>query len=256
MATEDDFKAYVEWRLNEKGLFERGFIQSLKGTFKQLSLDPCSEPAYLASFASLAGGWNTEVGRKLVDEIGVQSFDDLEEADLTTLPEYAEYHAHRHMNYRDVDKAVESLKSLSYGGTDVSSITEFVDSIYTKKQVSGSTEAFDTGMGELQTLETFGRIAAFDYLEVLTRAHGHDWMAPDQLRLSHIKTSKPKDTFEDIYTTSVEDDAAQKNLDELQRWAQLEQGMNRVEAIFDIESCLCTFKSDLEDDRWSRSDCL
>lgn len=256
MASESDFKAYVEWRLNEKGLFERGFIQSLKGMFTQLSLDPCSEPAYLASFAALAGGWNTDVGRKLVEDIGVRRIEDIEEADLTTLPEHAEYHAHRHMNYRDVDRAVESLSALSYDGTDVSSFSEFVNSVFTQKQLSGSTEAFDIGMNELKRLDSFGRIAAFDYLEVLTRAHGHDWMAPDQLRLSHIKTSKPRETFEEIYNTSVDDPAAQRNLDELQRWAQLEQDMNRVEAVFDIESCLCTFESDLEKGNWSRSDCL
>lgn len=162
MVAEDDFKMYVEWRLNQKGLFERGFIQSLNGLFTQLSLERRSEPAYLASLASLAGGWNTEVGRKPVDNLGVQSIDDLRNADLTTLPEPAEYHSHRHLNYRDVDKAVKSLRSLSYDGTNVSSITEFVDSIHTKKQVSGSTEAFNTGMKELQTLETLGRMALLD----------------------------------------------------------------------------------------------
>jgi len=254
MPSDGEFKSYVEWRLNEKGLFERGFIQSLQGSFTQLSIEPRSEPAYLASFASLAGGWNTDVGRKLVDDIGVRSIDELEADKLSPLTDSAEYHPHRHMNYQDVDKAVASLSSLRYDGTKVSSISEFVERMYEKKQLEGSSAAFDGAMAELQQLKSFGRIAAFDYLEVLIRAHDHDWMTPDQLRLSHIKTSKPKEMFEDIYNTSVNDSAAQQHLDSLQRWAQLEQGMNRTEAVFDIESCLCTFESDLEEG-WSRSDC-
>lgn len=254
MATAKEFKSYVEWRLNEKGLFERGFIQSLQRSFIQLSVNPRSEPAYLASFASLAGGWNTDVGRRLVDEIGVGSINELKSDKLSPLTDSAEYHPHRHMNYQDVDKAVASLNSLKYDGEKVSSISEFLGEMYEKKQREGSSAAFDEAMTEIQNLESFGRIAAFDYLEVLIRAHDHDWMTPDQLRLSHIKTSKPKKMFEDIYATSVEDPAAQRYLDNLQGWAQLEQGMNRTEAVFDIESCLCTFESDLEEG-WSRSQC-
>jgi hypothetical protein len=255
MVSEEEFKSYVEWRLNEKGLFERGFIQSLRGSFTQLSVEPRSEPAYLASFASLAGGWNTDVGRLLIDEIGMESIDDLSTVELTPLSDSAEYHPHRHMNYQEVDSSVGSLDSLVYDGTEVSSISEFIEQMYEKKQLEGSSAAFDEAMFGLKQLDSFGRIAAFDYLEVLIRAHGHDWMNPDQLRLSHIKTSKPKQMFEKIYDLSVGDAAAQQHLDDLQRWAQLEQGLSRTEAVLDIESCLCTFESDL-DDGWSRGDCV
>lgn len=256
MRTEEEFKSYVEWRLNEKGLFERGFVKSLQGSFTQLSISPRSESAYLASFASLAGGWNTEVGRTLVGELDVEVVGDLKEVRLEALTDSATYHSHRHLNFSDVDKAVRSLGSLRYGGEDVSSITEFVERMYDEKQISGSSTAFDQAMEALQELETFGRIAAFDYLEVIARAHGHDWITPDQLRLSHIKSSKPRQMFEEIYDTSVQDSAAQQHLDGLQRWAQIEQGMSRTEAVFDIESCLCTFESDIEGGGWTGSDCL
>lgn len=256
MASVEDFKSYVAWRLEEKGLFERKFIQSLQQNFAQLSLESQSEPTYLASFASLAGGWQTDVGRTLINDIGVQSIDDLKTVDLVPLTESAEYHPHRHRNYQDVDEAVASLNSLTYDSTQVSSITEFITKLHEMKQHSGSSVAFDRAMTGLQRLDSFGRIAAFDYLEVLTRAHGHDWIAPDQLRLSHIETSKPKETFEEIYDTSINDPGAQRHLDELQRWAQLEQGMNRIESVFDIESCLCTFDSDSKDANASQSGCI
>ena len=124
------------------------------------------------------------------------------------------------------------------------------------KQSEGSSKAFSIALEELEKLDNFGRLGAFDYLEILIRTHRHDWIAPDQLQPSHIKTCGPKETFEDIYSTSVGDSTAQQYLDELQRWAQLEQGMSRVDAVFDIESCLCTYSTDLKKSRWPARGCL
>lgn len=253
MASEAEFKEYIERRLHEKDLFEREFIGELQETLSQLPVGPRSEPAYLASFASLAGGWQTKVGRKLVGDLDVRSTDDLDDVDLSPLVEDAEHHPHRHVNYHEVDKALRSLTSLTYGDGEGLGVSGFIEEMYEAKQQRGSSEAFDRALESLQDVDTFGRLGAFDYLEVLTRAHEHDWIAPDQLRRSHIASSEPKAAFEQIYDVSVEDASAQRHLDGLQRWAQLEQGMTRIESVFDIESCLCLFESEQNDDA-SRED--
>lgn len=257
-ASLEDFLEYLSWRQEEKGLFERKFIAEIRDFLVENQIHAQSETAFVASFAALAGGWQTDVADKLVNDLEVTSIEEASQTNLSPLKEEAEYHAHRNANAFKVSGAVDSLENLSINGTEVDSFSEFFGRLYalrhdesidpqedTRREIT-----FNKAMDSLEGVHTFQRLQAFDWLEVVIRAHSVAWLTPPRLKIRYINSTKPKEGFNSIFPVDTSDSVAPTYLRLLESYGRAEQNMNDVDAVFDIESCLCTYMSDLDDCNW------
>jgi hypothetical protein len=257
-ASLEDFLEYLSWRQEEKGLFERQFISEIRYFLVENQIHAQSEAAFIASFAALAGGWQTNVADELVNDLGVTSIEEARHTDLSPLKDEAKYHEHRNANAFKVAGAVNSLENLSINGTEVDSFSDFFGRLYSLRHDESMAPqeetrreiAFDTAMDSLEWIHTFRRLQAFDWLEVVIRAHSVSWLTPPRLKIRYINSTKPKEGFNSIFPVDTSDPEASTYLRLLESHGRAEQNMDDVDAVFDIESCLCTYMSDLDDCNW------
>lgn len=217
-----------------------------------------SAEGLLFTFATIAGGWETEVGSRLVgngtDALGLKDdFESISNADLTTVDE-AGYggHPHRHANGAHPSKALESLSTLDVAGKSATSISDLFERF--SEVVQDSAEPFDVAYETFKHMKTFGELAAFDYLEFAVRVNKQEELVPDQLKVTYVDRNGPGKTLERIVanregTTSLpQSEEAPAILSELVDFAKSDLGLSHTAAFFDVESCLCTYYGELENE--------
>ena len=120
-----DIKRYIRHRLNDDNdLFEFDFQTECRGELDDLCISRESGAGILFSFASIAGGWQTSVGRRLVgDGFNSLGLDDdfrlISETDLEKVEEKGYGgHPHRHAHGAHPRRALNALSTLSQGEVD------------------------------------------------------------------------------------------------------------------------------------------
>lgn len=110
-------------------------------------------------------------------------------------------------------------------------------------------DPFNSGMGRLTPfarhggVESFGRLAAFDWLETLVRVHGHERLAPSTLRKSHLTSSGgPPAGFEEVFGTSLGEEYTEECLEIVETYAKNELNLPDTKRVFEIESAFCNYQ--------------
>ena len=115
-----------------------------------------------------------------------------------------------------------------------------------------SSQPFDLGMDTFTQIETFGSLTAFDFLEIAIRVNQQSELIPSRLSPRHVDRNGPRETLkrtlanEATPDTEVQSDKGEEILDDLVEYVETEVGLNHTAAIFDVESCLCTYHGELE----------
>jgi hypothetical protein len=238
------------------GLFEYKKQSECREELDSLGIELDSEEGLLFSFATIAGGWQVEAGSRLVDTNGRGLEGDIEsisDADLASVDE-AGYggHPHRHANGAHPSKALNSLSTLDVEGKSPSSMSGLFESF--SEVDNTEMEPFDIAYDTFKDVKTFGGLAAFDYLEFAVRVNEQDELVPDQLKISYVDRNGPGKTLERVIenregTTSLsQSEQAPEVLSELVDFAKSELGLSHTAAFFDVESCLCTYHGELENE--------
>jgi len=288
-ATEHDFKTYIENKLDsssDHSLFEFKTQEEFGHFLDEHDIGRQSELGYLFTFASIAGGWRTEVGRRLVtheDEkcLSLTSISEVIEADLGLVSEagrgYApergltEGHSHREINGAWPERPLNDLESLQIDSQAVDSLTEFFDELQSRKQTLeeifqrdfetsqevhegiARTAVFDLALEAMKSMDTFGRLAAYDFLEFIVRVHGHKWLVPARIKPLYVEGNGPAESLKMIYNPEGEsnkivyEQPIRQGLRRLESFGREELNMNDTEIVFDIESCLCTHHGEIND---------
>ncbi|WP_420182428.1 hypothetical protein ACNO8S_02540 [Haloarcula sp. KBTZ06] len=256
-----DIKTYMRERYKETstgGFFEYKKQSDCREELESLSISPDSGKGLLFTFATIAGGWKLDVGSRLVGGKidGKKLEDDFEtisNVDLKRVDE-AGYggHPHRHANGAYPSKALKSLSTLNVENQSVSSMSDLFASILESEQ--SDAEPFDVAYETFKDVKTFRGLAAFDYLEFAVRVNGQDELVPDQLKVAYVDRNGPGKTLARIIenredaTSISQSEEAPKILHELVDFAKSELGLSHTAAFFDVESCLCTYHGELENE--------
>lgn len=234
-------------------------FEDLKDLFKSRELD--EEERLLASFLYIVGGWSTLVPKTVFDVVDRPITSVPELLDYDTLPSaltetFGELrgtgwpHGHRNNIPRAAGRlrpakedplepyitevqmnAIESLAD------QTTRMTEFVTDL------EGETFPFDEGMTRLKRISSFGRLSAFDFMEILVRVNEREQLAPTRLKKAYIDTSGPKQGFKHVFGEALEgtipDARRIQHLTLLVGYACEERDMSYVDAIFAVESALC-----------------
>jgi hypothetical protein len=255
--TIQDIKRYMRDRLeggDNEALFEFTFQNNCRDELEKLGINPDTGLGILFSFAAIAGGWKTEVGRRLVgsgsNALGLDDdFDNVAEADLTPVQE-AGYggHSHRHANGAHPEEALNSLSERSLAGESLNSMEA------TFSRLEKRSDPFDSGLHLFENVSTFGGLAAFDFLEVAVRVNQQESLVPDRLAARHVDRNGPQESIQKTLSNEAESDVSvcspegEELLDELLVYAKSELGLSHTAAVFDVESCLCTYHGELENE--------
>lgn len=256
--TADDIKQYMRNRLAstdaEGSLFEFTFQQNCRDALADEELDPTSGRGLLLTFTAIASGWQISAGRQLVGSSSgalhlPDDFDRITAADLDPVQvEGYGGHPHRHANGAHPEYALNSLSELTVSGESVGSMRE------TFERLEARPDSFDRSMATFTDVKGFGGLSAFDFLDVAVRVNNRTTITPDELHAAHVDRNGPQATLERTLANEVSDEppvqsgAGQSLLDELVNFAKGELGLSHADAIFDVESCLCTYHGELEDE--------
>lgn len=256
--TISDLKTYMEDKLlnsSSDGLFEFSFQSDCRQAIDTLGYPLESGEGLLFSFAAIAGGWRTEVGRRLLDsgaeELGVgDDFEKIRRTDLARVDD-AGYggHSHRHANGAHPSRALNSLVDIDVNGNSITSM----EALFTELSEADfdARSQFDVAFELFKDVKTFGGLSSFDYLDLAVRVNSQEWLTPDYLKVSHADRNGPGKTLRRTLANQGSDDGdlsenGQTILEELQDFAEYELGLSHTDAFFDVESCLCTYHGELE----------
>lgn len=89
-------------------------------------------------------------------------------------------------------------------------------------------------------------MGAFDWLELVTRISGYDWLAPRVLIPDFVDSNGPDKAFEAIYDCDVYHYDGIQTLRSLTEFGRNEAGMTETGTVFDLETCLCVYKIRLQ----------
>ncbi|MEF8824764.1 MAG: hypothetical protein V5A27_00215 [Halapricum sp.] len=255
--TQADIEQYMRSRIDSTDsgkLFEFGFQNDCREEIDELGVARNSGSGVLFSFTAIAAGWRPEAARRLLgsgpDGLGMSDdFDAIATADLELVNDAAYGgHSHRHANGAHPDRALRSLSSMSVDGKSTNSMGEALD------RLTESPDPFDEAMSVFERVDTFGSLSAFDFLELAVRVNERTEIAPERLETHHVDRNGPKETLSNTLEnehregTSVQSDEGQRLLDELVEFARTDLGVEETAAMFDVESCLCTYHGELENE--------
>ena len=245
-------------------------ISDLQGLFDKEGWLPETEHALLASFAYISGGWTEAVSKKLLNDLEITSLREAKEAveqrRLAVLEDEEVYASHGHRELRDTGMTTNAEKtpqafgtfhdSVTIDGVGVQSFTKFMFELKAKRcalvredrtESEIRSELFDTAMKSLESVKSFGELTQFDWMEVLVRAHGFDWLAPTALKPGHLHTGRgPRKGFKQLFGTDLDAGDTDNYLAVLYDYGQ-QFGIKETNLVFTLESCLCQFQ-DLDKD--------
>jgi len=230
-------------------MFEFQKQEELAEFLARHNIDPHSEAAYLYSFAFVAGGWTDVTPESLRTEYHCHSLQDCLERDFTGFEAYYTRHSHRKVEASYVAETLSELANLSVDGVDCSTFQVFFEELYNIKEETGSnTAAFDAALEAVQEIAHFRRLSAFDWLEFVIRVQNHDWLVPTQLKRTYLEDNYPEEGYELVFDEPLSGQTTREHLQLLHSYATKELQLSAIEAIFDIESCLCELYKDYQDD--------
>lgn len=239
---------------DEDALFEFKFQRKCEQELERMGINPESGKGLLFTFTAIAGGWETAAGRRLVangdDCLNLSdSFERISEANLEKVEEKGYGgHPHRHANGAHPEHALNDLVNRTLNDEPVESMGGVFD------QLEQMDVPFDQGMTFFKRIKTFGGLTAFDYLDTAARVNHRTGVVPNRLKPKHVDRNGPKKTLERTLSSEasvkadVQSEDGQVLLDDLVEYAKTELGLSHIDAIFDVESCLCTYHGELEDE--------
>ena len=214
------------------------------------------EEKLLGSFVYIAGGNNQEVVRKVLDagttlEEVVANRPQLQDT-LNDLYRSEDLKISNHRKYLgtytaaegkggDVMEAVETF----YNNVDPS-LEEFLGTLQ-----ADDTDGFDVGLARLRRgVASYGRLTAFDQLELWQQLLNLDWLAPSILKKSYVSTAGPKRGFKKVFGTSMDalsDKEVNARLQSLHDFGVEQLNMNPSTAAYELESALCNYQKESDD---------
>lgn len=231
---------------------------SLRGDWYRLwqtleNSDATREARLLGAFVYIAGGNNLEVVKEVLNsastlEKAVEKRDELQ-SDLNELYRSGKADKSNHRKYLggytdtegkggDVMEAVETF----YGNVDPT-FGAFLENIRAEDK-----DSFDVGLERLRRgVASYGRLTAFDQLELWQQLLELDWLAPTTLRKSYVSTAGPKRGFKQVFGVSMdnlEDDEVSAKLQLLHDYAVDEMNMNPTRVVYELESALCNYQKE------------
>lgn len=241
-------------------LFETEHFSTLAKWLDDRGYPIVSEIAYFATFAYIAGGWTRDTPRTLIDVHGIESMSDAIRAahsgELNDFSEYDTRHSHRKVNASRVKETFRSLDSLAVAGRSISSFQEFFDVLeqYQKGLIEkegdakAAHETFSTAWNSLKSVNYFGPLTGYDWLEVIAFVHEHREFSPPAIRPQYFKTgSNPPKGFKEIFGIGLDDEGANHCVQLLEQFAHEELEKEMPSTMFDLESALCVFYKDIDD---------
>ncbi|MCL9815255.1 hypothetical protein [Natranaeroarchaeum aerophilus] len=234
---------------------------SLRGDWYQLwqtleNSDATQEARLLGTFVYIAGGNNHEVVREVLNSAGtleeaVEKREELQSS-LNELYRTGEADKSNHRKYLggytdtegkggDIMEAVETF----YENVDPS-FEAFLEAIQSQDK-----DPFDVGLKRLRRgVASYGRLTAFDQLELWQQLHDLDWLAPTTLRKSYVSTAGPKRGFKRVFGVSMDDlseEEVNAKLQLLHDYAINEVNMNPTSVVYELESALCNYQKEDEE---------
>lgn len=209
--------------------------------------------------------------RQLIEEKGTEPFDRLIEVRRSTNA------SHRPLKHKSATDPLPSLATnLIYDGEQIESLTDYFDKLQDETErreqqlrkagVSAdsaknwaATKTFARALTLVRNdrspggVDQYNRVGAFDWLELVVRVGGYNWLAPHMALPEFLDTSGPDKAFRAIYSYDVHDPKGVETLRDLTRFGKEEAGMTETGAVFDLETCLCVYEIRLQQgDFWWR----
>lgn len=243
--------------VDQLNLYEAAHLRKLEQWLDENNIPVLSDAGYLASFTYISGGWTTETPDYVLEERGIRTLSQAAQqagsGRLSDIDSHVERHDHRKGNnpWR-TDDALESLPNLDINGTPINSFVHLLRELEeyriqcerAESVESARTQAFDAVMDTIQNnVGSFGPLTAFDWLELVIRLHGHEWLCPSRLKPKYIHTGDgPYDGLQRLFGNEAEEDT-DACLKRLERYGRNHREMSNPEIIFGLESALCMFSS-------------
>lgn len=224
-------------------------FRSLKSWLDERELN--EEEKLLASFTYISGGFTTNVPETLFEN-GITTLEAaVSDQELESLLGGTYSDTHR----RRPDKTPIALRTFHQNIN--STFTGFIG------EIQEAEDPFNYGISRLTPsarnggVDSFGRLAAFDWLETLVRVHHHDWLAPSSLRKDHLTSSDgPPAGFEEVFGITLGEEYTEDCLDLVEQYAKDELDLPDTKRVFEIESAFCNFqKSDGGEQEAAQSKC-
>lgn len=221
-----------------------GFLkeESQKKRFRSLQSwlaerDLNEEEGLLTSFTYISGGFTTNVPETLFKN-GITTLEAAVSAqNLESLLDGTYSGTHR----RRPDKTPAALRTFHRNISPT--FTGFVE------ELQETEDPFNYGMSRLTPsariggVESFGRLAAFDWLETLVRVHDHGWLAPSALRKGHLTSSGgPPAGFKEVFNITLGEGYTKECLEIVEQYAKDELNLPDTKRVFEIESAFCNFQ--------------
>lgn len=228
-----------------------GFLreESKKTRFKSLRKwfgehEFTEEEKLLSSFSFISGGFSTRVPEALFANNLTTLSTTVSANDIDDILEGTYSDTHR----RRPDKTPEALRTFHQNINH--DFSGFVSEL--KKREN----PFSYGMSRLTPsarnggVESFGRLAAFDWLEALVRVHGNKWLAPHSLREDYLTGSDgPPAGFKEVFGFDIGDEYTTECLVLVEKYAKDELDLPDTKRVFEIESAFCNFQKLDDSDR-------
>ena len=239
----------------------------------------------LSTFVLVSTGcWNrgttdTQIASEVLSEI--ETIHDLQDSDVQqelsetiqnelevideTTGRWDWLHNHRknlHFEFSHAGEVVvESLVGLSEAAGSYDNLSEYIDTA-----IEQSSDPFYAIFTDMKALPSFGRLSAFDFLELVDTVAGIDNITPQKPRAEYIRNNNPRPGFFYVFLADgPEDDsveeldwkegkqmlgASESQLDELVGLlcdgACEKLGWGEESVMYDVESCLCNFVKSAE----------
>lgn len=202
------------------------------------------EEEMLASFTYISGGFTTTVPEALFEN-GITTLEaTVSSGSLELLLDGTYSGTHR----RRPDKTPDALRTFHRNISPT--FTGFVN------ELQETEDPFNYGMSRLTPsasnggVESFGRLAAFDWMETLVRVHDHDWLAPSVLRRGHLTSSGgPPAGFKEVFNVTLGEEYTKECLEVVEQFAKNQLNLPDTKRVFEIESAFCNFQKHDEGDR-------
>jgi|GEM_PF-6480088 len=174
---------------------------------------------------------------------------------------------HFQLSQGDAGRAVvDSLISLADVVGNYDDISEYVQA-----KIDEGNDPFHSIFSDIESLDEFSRLSAFDFLEIADTAGRVTGITPQKPRFEYLQNNNPQPGFLYVFLADgPEDDSVEKmdwdeakqrlgvdeeGLDELAkllcREAQNRLGWSEELVVYDVESCLCIFAKDANNRRLS-----
>lgn len=208
--------------------------------------DLIEEENLLASFTYISGGFSTKVPEALFEHGLTTLRKTVSANDLDVILQGNYSNTHRRRPDQTPSALVTFHRNIS------PTFTGFIE------QIQGSDDPFNNGMSRLTGgVYSFGRLASFDWLEVLVRVHGYDWLAPSSLKEEHLTSSGgPPAGFNEVFGIELGEEYTKECLNTVEQYAKDDLNLPDTKRVFEIESAFCNFqKLDGEERKTLKSKC-